>query len=267
MTRLKEEWVISIGQEIQRYEKELRDKTGMGLLDLALFVQDRNREDSIEKLKDVKVAVVPVTAGAGIIGNFSQSVAGILRAMGAEAFVTDRTDVSGIREAGQRGASILFMADDEAYIAFHTKTGVVADNNEATAAGFVAVLERMSGSLKDQDVLVLGYGTVGTIAADLLLLKGARVTVYEKEEEARMRVESKGLMTLKCGEGIRSFDRILDATSEGGWIHPGQLSDKVCMASFGVPLSLDPEAAAMYRERVLYDYLEIGTAVMLGKVL
>lgn len=267
MTRLKEEWVISIGQEIDLYEKELRDKTGMGLLDLALFVQDRNREDSIEKLKGAQVAVVPVTAGAGVIGNFSQSVAGILRAMGADAFVTDQTDVAGIREAAQRGASILFMADDEAYIALNRRTGAFADNNEATASGFVTVLERMSGSLKDQEVLVLGYGTVGTIAVDLLLLKGARVTVFEKEEEARRRAESKGLMTLKSGDEIRSFDRILDATSEGGWIHPGQLPDKVWIASFGVPLSLDQEAAALYRERVLYDYLEIGTAVMLGMVL
>lgn len=267
MTRLKEEWVVSIEQEIDLYEKELQDKVGMGLLDLALFVNDRDRQDSIEKLKDVRVAIVPVTAGAGVIGNFCQSVAGILRAMGAEAFVTDRTDVSGIREAGQRGASILFMADDEAYIALHTKTGVVADNNEATAAGFVTVLERMSGSLKDQEVLVLGYGTVGAIVTDLLLLKGARVTVYEKEEKARMRAESKGVMPLKSKDEIESFDRILDATSEGGWIHPGQLSDKAWMASFGVPLSLDQEAEALYGERVLYDYLEIGTAVMMGKVL
>jgi hypothetical protein len=267
MTRLKEEWVISIGQEIDIYEKELRDKTGMGLLDLALFVQDRNREDSIEKLKGAQVAVVPVTAGAGVIGNFSQSVAGILRAMGADVFVTDQTDVAGIREAAQRGASILFMADDDAYIALNRRTGAFADNNKATAAGFVTVLEQMSGGLQNQEVLVMGYGTVGAMVAGILRDKGARVTVFDKGEDARARAESEGLMTFASADRIQSYNHILDATSEGGWIHPGQLSDTVWMASLGVPLSLDSEAAEMYKERVVYDYLEIGTAVMLGRVL
>ncbi len=267
MTRLKEEWVLSIEQGINQYEKELKNKIGLGLQDLAFTVSGENREDAVRKLSETRVAVVPVTAGQGVIGNFSQSVAGILRAMGAETFVTDQTDVAGIREAAQRGAVIIFMADDEAYIAFNRRTGAFSDNNEATAAGFVTALERMAGNLQDQEVLVLGYGTVGKIASGMLRNKGAMVTVFDKVEDARIRAGSDGLMILTSADRIQFYNHILDATSEGAWIEPGQLSDAVCMASLGVPLSLNPKAAVMYKERVVCDYLEIGTAVMLGKVL
>ena len=60
-----------------------------------------------------RIAAVPVSSGLGFIPFFSQCVEVILRHIGCDAFVTSRPDVKGVQEAVDRGARVLFVADDD----------------------------------------------------------------------------------------------------------------------------------------------------------
>ena len=53
----------------------------------------------------------------GEIESFPQAVSAVTVAMGFDTFVTDHTDVSGFYEASCKGADIVYMADDDRYIA------------------------------------------------------------------------------------------------------------------------------------------------------
>ena len=58
------------------------------------------------------------------------------------------------------------------------------------------------------------------------------------------------------------YELIFDATNAGGFIEPAHLTPDTMLAAPGMPCALTPEAMAEYRDRVLHDALEIGTATM-----
>jgi len=172
MTRLKEDWIEDIEKNISDCQNYLKEKTGRNFRTII--------EGYIWPCQTLKVAVIPVTQGEGIIGHFSESVASIIRAMDFEVFITEGTDVSGIYEANCKNADVIFMADDSRFIAWNLKTGKIADNNMATALGYVNILEGALGSLEKKEVLLLGYGVVGEEIEKVLKVKKADVTKGEK---------------------------------------------------------------------------------------
>jgi 3-methylornithyl-N6-L-lysine dehydrogenase len=264
MTRLREEWISEIETELICYDQELKEKTGLSLLELAAYANGIDQERIVAAASGKKAAVVPITSGEGIIGTFSESIAAILRHMGFTAFVTAQTDVAGIYEAHQKDAGLLFFADDERYIACDITSNRFSENDRATAAGYIAALNKASGGIAGKPVLLLGCGRVGHQMLAALIERGACPKVYDNNAKALIGLEDTYI--LKNEKEIADFHLILDATNNGGWIHKDMLNDEVWIAAPGIPLSLDNEAYEKYRGRLIHDCLQLGTAVMMGEL-
>lgn len=268
MTRLKTEWVDYMIDGMADYNRLLQQKTGLDLCDLAASVFHADKDMLLRAGKGKKAAVVPVTQGQGVIGSFSEAVAAIIRSMGIEAVVTEGSDVEGMYEGWQKGCSLFFMADDDRYIGLNAVDGKIADNNRATAAGFIRSLEALASmageDLRHGTVLQIGYGIVGREAAEILSQKGIDFVLYDKDRQKLSGVPYKVAADRK---EIRNYHYILDFTNEGGWLGREDLAEDVLYASPGVPYSMDEETAAAFEPRSIHDNLEIGTAVMLAQCL
>lgn len=265
MTRLVEDWIKDISSVIKDYEKDLIKKTGLDYIGLASAASGVSKIKIIQASKNKEVGVVPVTTGLGLIGSFSESVAAIAQCMGFEAFVTEHTDVAGIYEAQQKGAKIIFIADDDKFIALNIEKNMAAENSRSTARGYVAALEGAAQDVKDKEVLVIGCGVVGKEVLAALKEKGANPVAWDIKQEVLKELSDGGLKVLKCQEEIAGYSLIVDATYQGGWISKDMLHPEVFMVTPGVPISLDEEAYDCHRNRVLHDYLPIGVAVMLAE--
>ena len=273
MTRLKTEWIDYMLDGMNEYNNNLKVRTGFDLSGLVMdtFGIDQNRYDRLrEKLL---VAAVPVTQGEGVIGSFSDSIAAIVRSMGFRTAVTEETDVDGIYSAILMDADIIYMADDTRYLAFSRDNGSFGENNYATALGFIMVMRAMMKKagldISTEKLLVIGNGTVGEEAVQILLNHGIDLDVYDKDPKAIENFKNleTGKYTLSSPEEIKNYKYILDFTNEGEWLKDEYITDGVIYASPGVPLSLDEKAAERLQNNAVYDNLEIGTAMMLGEIL
>lgn len=267
MTRLTSEWITDMEEKAAGWNDELRLRIGLDYIDLAAKFSGRSRKEILKASEVYKVAVIPVTSGLGTISSFSESVAAIVRAMGFDVIVTENTDVNGIYEAYVKGAEILFIADDDRYIAMNRKSGAVGDNNIATASGYAEILLSMAGlseGAKGAKVAVLGYGIIGQLIASYLTGKGAVVSIYEKDESRKKAVKAAGYGWMEDKSKLKEFKYIADATSEGGWLEAEYLHDEAVIAAPGIPFSLTEEAKTKYAGRYIHDLLEIGTACMIG---
>lgn len=273
MTRLKTEWIDYMLDGMNEYNNNLKVRTGFDLSGLVMdtFGIDQNRYDRLrEKLL---VAAVPVTQGEGVIGSFSDSIAAIVRSMGFRTAVTEETDVDGIYSAILMDADVIYMADDTRYLAFSRDNGSFGENNYATALGFIMVMRAMMKKagldISTEKLLVIGNGTVGEEAVQILLNHGIDFDVYDKDPKAIENFKNleTGKYTLSSPEEIKNYKYILDFTNEGEWLKDEYITDGVIYASPGVPLSLDEKAAERLQNTAVYDNLEIGTAMMLGEIL
>jgi pyrrolysine biosynthesis protein PylD len=250
MTRLITEWIKNPVGDLEKYDSKLLEITGMGICETA-FKAAGTPFAAKSDMKRYKVAVVRVSAGEGVIGSFAEAVAAVISHMGAQVFITKNCDVAGIYEGLTRGAEILFMADDDRFIAFNVKTGALAENDDATAFGYVAALSFAAGGLTGKNVMLLGFGRLGKKAHERLVAEGAHVKVFEKGDK----------LPLPLG-GL-----VFDATDEGKYLSACDISDDILIAAPGVPLSLDDEAHILYKDRVIHDPLHLGAAVMLAMTL
>lgn len=253
MTRLREKDIDGLGANLLRLDGELYDICGAGLREIAA------RASGLLTVPEqgLKIGVVPVTAGLGIIGGFSSAVCSILRCLGAEAEITEETDAAGMYESlGRNEATIL--ADDKIYFALNHKTGRLAENGSATGRGFAAALELAAGSLEGEQVMVAGAGPVGLAAADYLQKCGSEVIVYDIAPE-----KLKGL-PYKVTTDIRgqAFAYILEATSSAEVIKAENLTDKTIISAPGMPLGVENASALRKEGRLIHNPLELGTAVM-----
>ena len=138
MTRLVEEDINTLIINLKAYDGTLKQQTGMALVDIAMGAVGRKRP-----FRSLKVAVIPVNSGLGIIDGFSDTVCGI------DAYVTQSTDVGGIQEAYRMGAEMIFMADDDVCSAFAVGSNAYSDNGYATGIGFAAALEMIMRERKE----------------------------------------------------------------------------------------------------------------------
>ncbi len=264
MTRLKEDWIRDIQTGIREYDREIVCKTGMTLLELAAAANEIHPDRIREAAESYKVAAVPITAGEGIIGTFSQSVAAILHHLGFQTAVTEATDVDGIYEAYRTGAHCLFLADDRRFVGINRQKDRISDNNIATAKGYITALEQLAGGLAGHKVLVLGYGVVGQYMVHFLKEKGAYPVVFDIDPAKTADLSREMLLT--DIELIKNYPLLLDATNNGEWIREEMLHLDFRMAAPGIPLSLSEELYNKHRHRVIHDWLQIGTAVMMGEL-
>ena len=273
MTRLKTEWIDYMLDGMNDYNSSLKTKTGFDLAGLVMDTYGISVERFKKYAEKLLIAAVPVTQGEGIIGSFSESVAAIVRSMGFRTFVPDETDVDGIYNAILMDADVIYMADDERYLAFSRDNGSFGETDYATALGYIMVLRQMMKraglDIAKEKVLVIGNGRVGEEAVQILLNHNVDFDMYDKDEKAveAFRSLETGKYVLSSPEEIKNYRFILDYTNEGEWLKDEYLAEGVFYASPGVPLSLDEKAAGRLQNTAVYDNLEIGTAMMLGEIL
>jgi pyrrolysine biosynthesis protein PylD len=257
---------------MKAYDEELVKKTGHTLSDIAAHAVGMH----FSEIDDPGlIAVLPMTCGQGIIGGFSETVAGILNFLGMNTFVPSSPDANGFAEALEREAEIVFMADDDRFIAAHLKTGRFSDNSVATGRGYAAALDYLTGGIKERSVLILGAGSVGRSAAFSVLDFGGRLSIYDKDLSASERLEQDILS--QCGQSVyieknldsalASHRAIIDACPEGGFIRQEHLYPDSFIAAPGVPLGIHPETIDQIQSRLVHDPLQLGVATMLYEIL
>lgn len=271
MTRLCEQDICSISEMLKNYDNYLLSKTSGRLRDIAIRASGRDNIDTDTINSAKKTAVVPLTSGEGIIRGFSETVCSILRYLGADAFVTQKTDVAGLSQAVDEGAEVIFMADDLTFSAINIKSGRTADNGEFTGKGYCAALDFMSGGVSGKNALIIGAGPVGCGAAQFLVAKGACVHIYDidMEKSEQLKRSTPEIVIEKnlpdaFGKGV---ELVVEATPSKSVIEASYLRGTEYIAAPGIPLGLSAGAVNKMDGRIIHDALEIGVASMLFAVI
>lgn len=272
MTRLKEDDVVKIAATLEEYNADLVRMTGCSLREIATRAVGRGvSEDYAQK---PKVAVIPMTCGQGIIEGFVESVASIISYLGFKAVITKSRDAGGVAEAVQNGSEILFMADDDRFVAVNVRTGKVSDNGEATGKGYVAGLAYMCDGLVGKKVLVIGSGPVGAGAALALICLGAEVSIYDIDLSASQRLSGEltkqgyvATIETDLDGALGRHCILVDACPAEELIMLRHISEDTMIAAPGIPLGVQTAGVAQLSNRLLHDPLQIGVATMLFDVL
>jgi pyrrolysine biosynthesis protein PylD len=270
MTRLREEDILDITLQLSEYDNQLLAKVGQSLAGIAAHALGKSQEEFRALQASAVIAVVPVSCGQGVINGFSQSVQKIIEFLGFTAFVTVNSDVGGLAEAVNKGAKVIFLADDDHFVAINMATSKVVDNGEATGKGYAAALDLMSGGLQGKEVLLIGAGPVGAGAAAFMTMRGAAVFVYDIDEQ---RVSNLRKM-LPSVQVVQDFSKALgehkllfEATPVAALIGKEYLTVDTIISAPGIPLGLSQDGIAVVGDRLIHDVLEIGVATMLVAVL
>lgn len=264
MTRLTEKDLVNLDQLVENLDYKLKNSIDASLVDVASFVAGIPIKTFNEASTKYKIAVIPITSGGGVIGNFSQTVASVPLYLGYDTFITSKTDVSGIAEAIQKKADILFMADDNQFIALNLKTNKIADNGEATAKAYVASLHFHGKGLVNREVLVIGAGIVGGHCVQYLLELGAKVAVYDTDNDKLVNLPSSVTIEKYLSRALPNYQYIIDASPEGSFMDLENLHPDVVISAPGMPLGLTTNTYAALEKRVIHDPLQIGVATMLA---
>ncbi|MDD4238944.1 MAG: 3-methylornithyl-N6-L-lysine dehydrogenase PylD [Desulfotomaculaceae bacterium] len=270
MTRLREEDILDISDSLKEYDQKLVNQTGKSLAEIAAHAIGSSGKRIYELHRANPVGVVPITSGEGIINGFSRSVQKIIEFMGFTSFVTGLKDVGGLAEAVEKGAKVVFLADDDHFVAINMANGKVVDNGEATGKGYAAALDLMSGGLRDKEVLLIGAGPVGAGAAAFMSAHGAKIFVYDvNREQAENLLETvPGMQIVRdFYEALPQYKLILDATPAAEIIGKEYIGEDTMIAAPGIPLGLSQECLPLISDRLVHDALEIGVATMLFDVL
>ncbi len=271
MTRLASDDIADIVDKLEDYDTELISKTGHPLRGIACAAVGVDEFRIRNILGNLRVGVIPITSGEGIISGFCEAVKGILSHMGCRAFVTQATDVAGLAEAFKKKVDIILLSDDECFIALHTESRRVIDNAVATGKGFVAGLSLMASGLKEKNVLVIGCGPVGRSAVEELVGEGARVSICDIDssrsialsEEIKRSFNAEIQIAEELDRALTAHQLIIDATPAADIIRTQHITPDTVISVPGVPLGLDSEAQSKISNRLLHDPLQIGVATML----
>jgi pyrrolysine biosynthesis protein PylD len=212
------------------------------------------------------VAVVPVTSGCGVIEGFGEAIEAITNHIGGNAFKTEANDVTGLAEGIQKGADIVFLADDKSFVALDLAARRVIDNAEATAKGYTTALECMAGGLRHREVLVIGgAGRVGWNAVLSLVRKGARVAAFDLNQDKMGSLARRHEITVErdLELALGRYTILFDASPATNIIRAEHIKPDTIVAAPGMPLGLCGEAYLLVKERLVHDVLEIGVATML----
>jgi pyrrolysine biosynthesis protein PylD len=266
MTRLNVDNMQSIREHHKSNERFLLQNINCSFLDIGAHAM--NIDIRKAELETLKAACVPITTGLGEITGFSKNVSSILTdCCGVKSFVTNNKDIAGFQEAYERGADILFAADDYTFSAFNLKDHLYADNSKATGRGFAVALELAAGSMEGMEVLVLGAGPVGQAGADYLTERKAIVKVFDKSIGKAKDLETKNKkVEVLSNLGNTSWKYILEATNSTDTISEDNITNDTICSAPGVPLGLE-ESAINKSKLVIHNLLELGVVTMLCGVL
>jgi pyrrolysine biosynthesis protein PylD len=266
MTRLSSEMISGMNETLAAYDRELAQKTGLTLRQIGARTAGLSEEILCEAFRSESVAVIPVTAGQGVIGGFTQAVGGIIEHLDCPCFTTTNSDVSGLAEAIERGATIVFLADDNRFIAINIPKKRVIDNAEATAWSYAYALDACAGGLKGRDVLLIGAGRVGENALHALLRLRAKVGVFDIDESKAQSLADKFKIKQEenLSEALDLYTLIFDASPAPDIIRPEHIKPETIIAACGIPIGLSEKARLLVEEHLIHDPLQLGTAAMLS---
>jgi 3-methylornithyl-N6-L-lysine dehydrogenase len=266
VTRLTGDDVHELGAGLAGLDESLRRVTGLDLRGLALASADVSGGQSFVGRW---VGVVPMTSGQGVIPGFSQAVAGIVSHLGCDAFVAPVSDVAGLAFVIERGAEVVFMADDQRFIALEVRAARVIDNGEATGIVYATALAHAARGVSGRTVLVVGLGAVGMAAAVRLARLGAVVLAYDPDL-SRAEVAARSLPVLlvpSLADGLAACELILDASPAAEIIPASWVTGRSLVAAPGMPLGTTADAVAALGERLIHDPLALGVAAMAAEAL
>ena len=275
MTRLCTDDIQNIASALDDYDSQLIKKTGGTLRQIACRAVGVDEKEVYHILNACRVAIIPITSGQGVIDGFARTVQSIAVHLGFSAFVSTKTDVSGLGEAFEKDAGLIMLADDHCFIAIHPLSGRVVDNGEATGKGFATALNMMTGGLKEREVLLIGAGRVGKSAALAMLRMGAGISIYDIDPVRNGKLagefndifESKVKLETDLNEALLRHRIFFDASPSANFIRSQHITSETFVAAPGLPLGLSNRALAKASGRVLYDPLQIGVATMMFSAL
>ncbi|SMC71303.1 3-methylornithyl-N6-L-lysine dehydrogenase PylD [Sporomusa malonica] len=270
LTRLREEDICHVDEMLSEYDQRLCKRVGQGLAGIAAHSLGRSAEEFAGLRQHVSIGVIPIAYGQGIIHGFSRSVQKIIEFLGFNAFVTDQNNIAGLAEAAAKGAKIIFLADDDKFVAINVASGKVSDNGEATGRGYAAALDLMSGGLQGESVLLVGTGPVGTGAALFMAARGAQVFAYDVSADRVRQLQQliPGVEAVRhIGDALSVCKLVVEATPAANTINKKYITPATMIAAPGIPLGLDQHCCLLLGDRWIHDVLEIGVATMLFTVL
>jgi pyrrolysine biosynthesis protein PylD len=270
MTRLQSDDISGISSQLKAYDEELLVKTGHNLRQIACHAMELKEEDVRRIISRIRVGIVPIRWGQGLIEGFCNATAGILKHLGFNTFVAGQSDISGLAEAYEIKADVVFLSDDNDFVALNTETRQTVHNAVATGKGFAAGLDLMARGLADREVLVLGCGAVGRSSTLALLNYGARVSIYDinprnsKDLLKALSGTDADRITIEGGlhKALSEHSLVVDATNSSEIIQARDISAQTFIAAPGMPLGLSRDAGIKISHRLLHDPLQIGVATM-----
>jgi pyrrolysine biosynthesis protein PylD len=266
MTRLSSDLILRMNETIAAYDLALVQKTGLTLRQIAARAAGLSEEILCEAFRSERVAVVPVTAGQGVIEGFTQAVGGIIEHLGCPCFITANSDASGLAEGIEKGATIVFLADDNRFIAINIPKKRVIDNAEATGWSYAYALDACAGGLKGRDVLLIGAGQVGKNALCALLRLGAKVGVFDIDGSKVQSLVDKFQIKQEenLSEALDLYTIFFDASPAPDIIRAEHIKPETIISACGIPIGLSDEARSLVEDRLIHDPLQLGTAAMLA---
>jgi pyrrolysine biosynthesis protein PylD len=270
MTRLQSDDISGISSQLKTYDEELLVKTGHNLRQIACHAMELKEKDVRGVMSRIRVGIVPIRWGQGLIEGFCETTAGILKHLGFNTFVAGQSDISGLAEAYEIKADVVFLSDDNDFVALNTETRQAVHNAVATGKGFAAGLDLMARGLADREVLVLGCGAVGRSSTLALLNYGARVSIYDinpRNSQDLLNALSgtdADRITIEVGlhKALSEHSLVVDATNASEIIQARDISAQTFIAAPGMPLGLSRDAGIKISNRLLHDPLQIGVATM-----
>ncbi|WII07250.1 3-methylornithyl-N6-L-lysine dehydrogenase PylD [Methanomassiliicoccales archaeon LGM-RCC1] len=258
MTRLTPDLIEGVPDDKLDLDSRLMKMCGKTVKQLALEGAGVDHDVDFSK---VRVAVVPITSGMGVISGFSKSVDAIVKRLGMDSYVTAGTDVNGFQQGILDKVDMIMMADDAMFVAYNVHEARSTNNSWGTAMGYAVALKNAADGVQGKDVLVIGAGLVGTEAVQILKGWGANVSVTDiKFEKAKALEQRFGVKALEDVEAaLAAHKYILNAAPA---IFPGRLIQEGAVISTpGVPHYFDEESRKKAKA-IIHDPLEIGTAMM-----
>jgi pyrrolysine biosynthesis protein PylD len=271
VTRLKTLDIAKISAELDQYDKELLVKTGCNLRGIACRSTGVEEKTAQDLIASVKVGVIPMTCGQGVIRGFADTVQQITAHIGFNAFVTRHTDVAGLAEAFEKKSDLIMLSDDDCFVAINVKSRRVVDNADATGKGYVTGLNLMTGGLKGKNVLVIGCGPVGRSAAIGLIRLGVAVSVYDTHRarcdqlarEIRDLMGAEIRIEIELNSALIRYRFVIDASPAADIIDERHITRDTYISAPGMPSGLSMNALATISDRFLHDPLQIGVATMI----
>lgn len=261
MTRLTEVMLRAVN--LGSFDKEVQCKTGRTLGQLAAEVA--GLPEPLPTRRQRLFAVMPVSAGQGIVNGFVEQVAAVLAYLGLTVKKIAEPDVAGLAQAALAGADIVFCADDSLFMALNLKNGTCIDNATATAEMYVHAIALMANGMSAKKTLLLGLGKVGEACLVASLNRGSDLWVYDlSAEKTRQKAREYGVIPVEqmLAHVCREAEIIIDASPGGGFIPENWLSDGVVIAAPGLPLGLQAQHLSRFQDRMIHDCLVLGVAGM-----